>query len=155
MSSKIQSMFAVTEIELVYRNKIKPTDRHRINSSQAAYDILISIWDMNKIQLQEQVNILLLDGGSYCLGFSNIGNGGFSTCYVDPKMIFATALKAKASSIIMAHNHPSGGLQASTPDLYLTEKLCESGRMLELPIKDHLIVTPYGYNSFMDSGLMP
>jgi DNA repair protein RadC len=60
------------------------------------------------------------------------------------------ALKTNASSIILAHNHPSGNLQPSDADVKLTQKLAEAGKVLEITLLDHLIVTSEGYYSFAD-----
>jgi len=67
--------------------------------------VLLQAWDHNKIELVEQFYILLLDRGNASLGISNILMGGVSSCIVDPKIVFATALKTRASGIILAHNH--------------------------------------------------
>jgi DNA repair protein RadC len=64
-------------------------------------------------------------------------------------------LKARASGLILAHNHPSGNIQPSKPDIDLTAKLKEGGNLLELAVLDHLIVTPQSYFSFANEGLMP
>jgi DNA repair protein RadC len=146
------SLFSVSEVELIYRNKINPNDRPRVTEVRHAYDILLSAWDMNKIELIEQFHILLLDRGNKCLGISKISTGGISACLVDPKIVFATALKAKASGLIMAHNHPSGSLTPSTADIDLTKKLREGAKLLDLNVMDHLIVTPRDYYSFASDG---
>lgn len=150
----IQKLFSVTEVELVYRNKIRQDDRLMINTAETAYEVFMSAWDMNKIELCEQFMILLLDRGNHCLGISNISTGGISTCIVDPKIVFATALKAKASGILMAHNHPSGNLKPSRADISLTEKIKQAGQLLDISIMDHLIVTPQSYYSFANEGLI-
>lgn len=152
--AKKTSLFRAAEIELVYRNKFKPADRPKINGVESAYDLLLSAWDMNRIELVEQFHILLLDRGNQCLGLSNVSTGGVSACVVDPKIVFATALKAKASAMILAHNHPSGCLKPSNADIYLTEKLCAAGKFLDLAVMDHLIVTPRDYYSFAENGLI-
>ena len=72
----------------------------------------------------------------------------------DPKLIFAAALKACASSIILAHNHPSGNLKPSQSDIDLTRKLKDGGKLLEIQMLDHIIVTTEGYYSFADEGLV-
>lgn len=148
------NLFTVSEVELVYHSKISPTDRPVINSARSAYDVFLNAWDKNKIQMIEQFNILLLNRGNYCLGYSNISTGGIYTCIVDPKIVFATAIKANATSMIVAHNHPSGSLKPSTADIALTEKLVSVGKMLDLHILDHLIITPYNFYSFADEGLI-
>lgn len=151
----IQKLFSVTEIELVYRNRVKQSDRIQISTAENAYDVFLSAWDMNKIDLVEQFMILLVDRGNRVLGVSNISTGGISACLVDPKIVFATALKAKASGIIMAHNHPSGNLKPSNADIALTDKLKEGGRFLDIQVMDHLIVTPQSFFSFANEGLIP
>ncbi len=145
----------MTEIELVYRNRVKQSDRIQISTAENAYDVFLSAWDMNKIDLVEQFMILLVDRGNRVLGVSNISTGGISACLVDPKIVFATALKAKASGIIMAHNHPSGNLKPSNADIALTDKLKEGGRFLDIQVMDHLIVTPQSFFSFANEGLIP
>ena len=154
-SSDPLSLFSIAEVELVYRSKVPACDRPKIHSSATSYDILMQAWDQNKIELVEQFAILLLDRGLHCLGISQISTGGIAACYVDPKIIFATALKARASSLVLAHNHPSGTLIPSNEDKSLTRQLREGGRLLSIDILDHLIVTPNAYLSFADEGLMP
>ena len=155
MYKNINSLFSVSEIEIVYRRKINPFDRHQIMSSAHAYDILITAWDMNKIDLIEQAMILLLDRGNYCIGISQISTGGISACLIDPKIVFATALKSRATSFVLAHNHPSGALNPSSVDFAVTEKLVQGGKILDMPLRDHLIVSRQAYCSFADNGLMP
>lgn len=150
----VRTLFAVSEVELVYRNKVPVNDRIKVNDSYGAYDVFIAAWDLNKIDLVEQFYILLLDQANHCIGISNISTGGISSCIVDPKIVFATALKSKASSILMAHNHPSGNLKPSRADISLTEKLKYAGDFLDIRVTDHLILTPLKYYSFADEGLM-
>lgn len=155
MNATSRTLFAVSEIELIYRNKLKPEDCLRINDATTAYNILLTAWDINKIELVEQFYIMLLARNNACIGISNISTGGISTCIVDPKIVFGTALKARASGIILAHNHPSGNMEPSQADKYITEKLIEGGKLLDISILDHLLVTPRDYYSFANSGLIP
>jgi DNA repair protein RadC len=64
-------------------------------------------------------------------------------------------LKAKASGIVLAHNHPSGNLKPSEADLSITDKLVKAGNLLDISILDHIIVTTQDYYSFSDNGIMP
>lgn len=151
----LQSLYQITEVELIYRNPVKPADRKRVKTSQEVYDVLLSTWDMNKIELLEDFKILLLDRQNACLGISSVARGGTHECATDTKLIFATALKARASGLILAHNHPSGSLTPSNSDIQLTEKIGEASQLLGLKVLDHIIVTPHGYYSFADEGLIP
>jgi len=154
-SPDIVSLFQATEVELIYKSKRNPKELPTIVTSSCCYDILINNWDMNKIELLEQFCILLLDRKNHCLGFSTVSTGGVSGCIADPKIIFATALKARASGIIVSHNHPSGNLQPSNADIAITEKLVAGGKYLDVSVLDHLIITPHAYYSFADEGMMP
>lgn len=151
-SKTIQNLFSVTEIELTYRNPKRPSERPRIQDPQRAYDIFLSAWDMNKIELQEEFKIMLLDRANHCIGISHVAAGGTSSCLVDPKLVFATALKARASGIICAHNHPSGSIEPSDADIQLTEKLKAGGKLLDISMLDHLIISPHGLYSMANEG---
>jgi len=154
MDHNIQSLFSVAEVDLIYRNKVSPGNRIKITGSDSVYDVFISAWDLNKIDMIEQFYLMMLDRANHCIGLSNISTGGISACVVDPKIVFATALKANSSSIVVAHNHPSGNLKPSNADIRLTEKLKHAGQFLDLPVMDHLIVTPLKYYSFANEGLI-
>lgn len=153
-NNSLPSLFAVTEIELIYRNKVSPKDRLKITHSDIAYNILLNNWDFNKIELVEQAYALLLDRSNAVLGIYNLSTGGISSCLIDPKILFAAALKAKASGVILAHNHPSGNTQPSQADKQLTEKIVQGSKFLDISFLDHMIITPQTYFSFADEGLM-
>lgn len=144
----------ITEVELIYRSKCKASERRSISSSSAAYQALMDSWDMNKIELQEQFKVMLLDRKNGCMGISTVATGGITSCLVDLKIVFATAIKASATKIILAHNHPSGNTVPSLEDKSLTERFAQVGMLLQLPVIDHLIVTKEGYTSFADEGFI-
>jgi DNA repair protein RadC len=154
MQKNIPTLFSVSEVELVYRNKVKPADRIKIASPEQAYNAFINAWDLNKIDMVEQFYALFVDRAHNCLGISNMFTGGVSSCLVDMKIIFATALKMNASSIFVAHNHPSGNIVPSRADKVLTEKIRDGGKLLDILLLDHLIVTPFKYYSFTEAGLI-
>lgn len=151
----VRDLFTVTEIEISYRSKVRACDRLKVTKANDAYDILYYSWNQNKIDFIEEFKILLLDTSNACLGISNISTGGLSSCLVDPRHIFALSLKAKASSLILAHNHPSGNLSPSKADLILTQKLVDAGKLLDIRVLDHLILGNHSYLSMADDGLLP
>jgi DNA repair protein RadC len=154
--SKLKTDFMkVTEVELVYHNKTKVADRQQITSSFDAYQVLSEVWDEGKIELQEQFKILLLDRKNHVLGVSHISSGGITDCMVDARLVFATAVKARATGIILAHNHPSGNMQFSDADRNLTRKFCEGAKYLDMQVLDHLVLTSEGYSSMSDIGQLP
>ena len=146
--------FNVAEIQLTYKTKVPPSERPKVDSSRNAYDILRSQWDENKIEFIEQFKVLFLNRANRVLGLLEVSTGGVSGTVADPKIIFAAALKANASGIIVAHNHPSGNMIASQADIDLTKKLREAGKFLEIQMLDHLILSTEKYFSFADEGLI-
>lgn len=144
----------VSEIELVYRTAIRPSQRPKVSSSASAYEIFLAGWDPDKIELIEQFKLLLLSRSNRVLGQYELSTGGTTGTVVDVRLIFAAALKANASGIIIAHNHPSGTLAPSQADRDITKKVKDAGRILEIPLLDHLILTHEGYYSFADQGML-
>ena len=150
---KKEKRFIASEIELRYRSKVPMKDRPQVLSSENSYQILLNHWSED-IEFREEFNILLLNKSFRVLGFLNISKGGIAQTAVDARIIFAAALKANAVSILLAHNHPSQNIQPSQPDIELTKKLIKAGKLLNIHIIDHLIITPFEYFSFADEGLL-
>ncbi len=154
MEQNVNNLLIVSEIELVYKPKIKPSERLKVTSSTTAYKIFHDDWDKNSIELYEKFKIMLLNKGNKVLGIVPISRGGIEGVVVDLKLVFGTAMKAGASNIILAHNHPSGNLRPSHPDISITKKLVTAGKILEVQILEHLIITNEGYYSFADEGML-
>lgn len=98
--------------------------------------------------------MILLNRVNRVLGIYHVSSGGIAGTIADPKLIFMAALKGSASGIILSHNHPSGNLKPSQVDLQLTKKIVEGGKLLDISVVDHLIITSEGYLSFADEGLL-
>ena len=158
MANHIQKEFIfpnrVAEIRITYSSKIKDNERPKITSSSDAADVLRSKWNKGRIQYVEEFKVILMNRANRVLGLHNVAIGGLTGCVADLKVIFAAALKANASSIILAHSHPSGNLQPSEADKSITLKMKEAGKFLDLPVLDHIILTKDGYFSFADEGLL-
>ncbi|MDD7887858.1 JAB domain-containing protein [Flavivirga sp. 57AJ16] len=146
-------LYKIPEIELTYKRKVKADDRPKISSSWDAYKLFRENWDDLTINLAEEFKIMLLDRNNRCMGIVPISKGGVSGTVVDPKLIFASALKARACAIILGHNHPSGNTKHSRADKEITDKLVQGGQYLDLKVLDHIIVTDENYLSFADEGL--
>lgn len=153
-NTKETRQYQVAEIQLSYKSNIKPSQRPKINSSRDANTVLKETWDETKIELVEQFKVMLTNRANKVLGIFEVSTGGISGTVADPKLIFAAAIKAAASGIILSHNHPSGNLQPSQADIDLTRKIREAGRFLEIQLLDHIIITTEGYYSFADEGLI-
>lgn len=142
----------ISEIRVSYTNENR--EKIRVHGSESAYRILLGCWDKSTIELQEEFKVLLLNRANRVLGVNSVSKGGVAGTLVDPKLVFNVSLKCNASAIILAHNHPSGNLNPSTNDKQLTQKLKNAGDFLDIKVLDHLIVTPEGYFSFADEGLL-
>tara|TARA_R110002124_G_scaffold287024_1_gene469947 strand:- start:2954 stop:3391 length:438 start_codon:yes stop_codon:yes gene_type:complete len=142
----------ISEISVSYSNRA--TDKIKVHSSKESYEALLKSWNIDTIELQEEFKVLLLNRSNTVLGIYAMSKGGVSGTVVDAKLVFSVALKCNASSIIIAHNHPSENLKPSESDLRLTKKLKKAGEHLEIAVLDHLIITKNDYYSFADNGLM-
>lgn len=153
-STRQNNPFDVSEIELTYKTKISAKERPKITSSTDALNILRNSWSDESIELFEEFKILLLNRANRVLGVVEISKGGMTATTADPKMIFGAALKAAACGIILSHNHPSGSLTFSQADIDLTSKCKMGGKLLEIQVLDHIILTRDGYVSAADEGLL-
>ena len=148
------NLFQVSEIKVSYLPKFKAYERPKINQSKHAFEILLNNWDHGMIEMREQMKVILMNRANHVLGIFDVSTGGQAGTVCDPKIVFATALKANAAYIILAHNHPSGNLKPSSQDINLTRRFVEAGQLLDLLVVDHLIMTKRGYYSFGDEGLI-
>lgn len=133
------------------RQIIDPITKPVIKSSIDAYNLIAPLLrDIN----HEEFWILLMNNGGKLLKRLKISTGGVSQTLVDPRLIFKKALDCLASKIILVHNHPSGTLTPSYQDIWITKKLLKGGKLLDILIDDHIIISENGYFSFTDEGLM-
>lgn len=144
----------VAEIELIYRTKVKPSQRPVITTSNSAFELLLSVWEKDKIDLVEEFKVLFLNRANKVLGCYNVSTGGMTGTVADPRLIFMAAIKSAACSLILCHNHPSGSLKPSRADEELTQKIKGAGQFLDIKVLDHLIICSEGYYSFADEGLI-
>ncbi|MDM1036025.1 JAB domain-containing protein [Myroides odoratimimus] len=143
-----------SEIELIYKSKVKASERPKIESSYSAFEVALKAWDENKIELLEQFKVLMLSNNNRVLGVLEISSGGITGTIVDLRLIFAALLKTKATAFILVHNHPSGKLQPSDADRQITQKIKQASNILDIALLDHLIITPESYYSFADEGVL-
>ena len=146
--------YQVAEVELIYKSKVKPSQRPTITTSADIYNLLRQIWDVNKIELVEQFKVLFLNRANKVLGVFDVSSGGITGTVADPRIILAAAVKANAVNIVLSHNHPSGSLTPSRADGDLTEKIKYAAKYFDICLLDHIIITSEQYYSFADEGLL-
>jgi DNA repair protein RadC len=151
----IEALNQVSEIELAYKSKVKASERPLVKYSEDAYKIFIKFWDKNKIELVEQFNAMFMNRGNKVLAIYQLSTGGITGTIADPRLLFIAALKVGAVSMILAHNHVSSNKTLSSADRELTQKIKEGGKLLEIKLLDHLIITASeGFYSMADAGLI-
>jgi len=131
------------------RNLAEALERKSLKSSDAVFNILQpQIGDLP----HEEFWVLYLNNHNKLIRSVCISKGGITGTVVDIRQVYNIALREQATSIILAHNHPSGNIKASQADYSLTRKIVDAGKMLDISVLDHLIVTEKAYYSFRDEG---
>jgi len=149
-----KDLWAMKVRELVPTYRFTPSAPHakRIASSQDAETILRPLFGE---MVDESAWCLYLNGGNDLLAVYRISEGSVSNTDVCPAKVIRGALLVNASSIILAHCHPSGHSQPSADDRALTEKLVKTCEAMHMPLVDHLVIANVsGYFSFADQGLI-
>lgn len=144
----------VAEVELVYKTRVKASERPIIKSSKDCYATFMKVWDGNKIEFQEEFKVLLLNRANHVIGVYEASSGGITGTVADPRLILAVAIKSLSVAMVLGHNHPSGLLRPSGADEELTKKIKEAAKYHDIKVIDHIIVCSEGYYSLADEGLI-
>jgi len=102
----------------------------------------------------EHMVVLALNARHRLVGYKVVAVGGATSCAVEPREVFAVAFQTGAVALVCGHNHPSGDPQPSADDVVLTRRLEQAGKMLGIPILDHVVVGFGGAFSFAEHGLI-
>lgn len=94
---------------------------------------------------------LHLDARNRVVGVEEVAKGSLSGVEVHPREVFKSAIMSNAAAILIAHNHPSGDQYPSRQDVELTGRLAEAGKLLGIPVRDHVIVATDGCHSMRQS----
>lgn len=142
----------IAALELGRRRKdTERKDLIKITSSKTAYSNFKSHFeDLN----HEEFWILYLNRANKIISTEKLSMGSLTGTVVEIKSIFKKGIEKLASGIIIAHNHPSGNLQPSQQDIDLTKKIKETGKLMDITLLDHLIITDTHYFSFADEGIL-
>ncbi len=142
----------VAAMEIGRRRKSSElAEKPQIRSSRDVYDVMASsLSDL----AHEEFWILLLNRANKVIHTQKISQGGIAGTVIDTRLIMKSALNNLASSIILSHNHPSGNLNPSQQDKNITYKLRDAGKIMDVQVLDHVIISESGFFSFADEGLM-
>ena len=138
-------------LELGRRRRLEESfEWDKVTSSKSVFDMMHPvIGDL----LHEEFWVLYLNNANKVVHKAQVSKGGMAATIVDVRIIFKGALEHNAISIILVHNHPSGKLAASDPDIQVTKQIKLAGQHLEIKVLDHIILTDTGYFSFNDQGI--
>lgn len=103
---------------------------------------------------REQFVVCCLNTKNQPTEVSVISVGCLDSTLVHPREVFKVAILSNSAAIIIAHNHPSGNVEPSKDDKMITERLCETGKILGIKVLDHIIIGENNYFSFKESGVM-
>lgn len=148
-----KAITVLSAAELARRRKADRSDTHPISSSLESFKYFYPLLaDLD----HERFFVVLLNRRHIPIRHIQVSTGGVVATVVDPKIIFKKALEQElCTAMILAHNHPSGGLVPSVQDKKLTERLYRAGQLLDIKVLDHIIVGHDEYFSFADEGIMP
>ena len=141
----------VAALELGRRRRSEEAaEFQKITSSKAVFEIMQPL--IGELH-HEEFWVLYLNNSNKVLHKAQLSKGGMTGTIVDTRIIFKTALEYNATSLILAHNHPSGKLLASDADKEITKKLKMAGQQMDILVLDHVIITENGFYSFNDEGI--
>lgn len=126
-------------------------ERQQISSSKDAFEILQP--HLSDLQTEEFWAIFL-NHQNKILYKTCLFRGGIASSVADVRVVFKTALEHLSTQIIVAHNHPAGSLKPSKEDINITQKIKDAGKLLDIDLLDHLILTQNNYYSFKDEGIL-
>ena len=137
-------------VELGRRSLATPLSTGTRISSSA--DLFKHFHPILRDRKQELFKVVLLDAKNTVIKESTVSEGTLTLSLVHPREVFASAVRESAAAVIFLHNHPSGDPTPSLEDRQLTERLAEAGRLLGIPVLDHVIIGDGRYVSFADQG---
>jgi DNA repair protein RadC len=133
------------------RNHASALELNKITgSSDVAAYLRPMIGDLS----HEEFWALFLNRQNKVIDLQRLSQGGLTGTVIDVRLVLKMAIEKHATSLIFAHNHPSGNLEASDADRKITRQLKDAGAIMDIPLLDHLIITQGGYFSFADEGLL-
>lgn len=144
-------MYKLPRIKLKYKCKSrKPVI---INNGNVAKEVCRLVFKEDTIQLKETFYVIVLNRTGCLLGVNKLSEGSSTQTSVDLKHIAALAILSNAASVIITHNHPSGGVKPSQTDLLITKRIYDALDLFSIKLLDHVIVTKRKAFSFAENGI--
>ena len=148
---KAATLAAAFELSRRILSQAKWFSNKKVTSPQEIADVFIPLLrDENK----EKFIVVCLNSSNKIIKHEIISIGNLNSSVVHPREIFKVAIDCASASIILIHNHPSGNPEPSNEDIRITKKIVDSGKILDIPVFDHLIIAGETYTSFVEKRLI-
>ena len=149
---EVKAVSLLASFELWRRTAAAPqADLIRITSPE---DVVRKYQPLLRDLKHEVFKVLLLDSANQLLREIKVSDGILNSSLVHPREVFRPAILEPAASVILLHNHPSGNPEPSSEDLQITKQIVEAGKVIGIPVHDHIIITPHAFTSFAERGLL-
>jgi len=140
----------VAAFELARRILVRPESEFRVSSPQEAYEL---VRDLKRAR-KEHLVALYLDAQNHLIKRETVSIGSLNTTRTHPREILQPAILHSALAFVLVHNHPSGSLEPSRDDLDFTRSIARAAELMGVGLVDHLIVSPRGYLSLKERGVL-
>ena len=150
-NDKAATLAAAFELSRRILSQSKWLSNRKITSPQDIAEIFIPIL---RDEVKEKFIVVCLNSANRVIKYETISVGNLNSSVVHPREIFKVAIDNTSASIILIHNHPSGNPEPSNEDISITKKIVESGKILDIPVFDHLIIAGEMYTSFVEKRLI-
>ena len=150
-NDKAATLLAAFELSRRIQVQSKWFSDKKITSPQDIADIFIPLLrDENK----EKFFVVCLNSANKIIKYEIISVGNLNSSVVHAREIFKAAIENNSASIILVHNHPSGNPEPSNEDISITKKIVESGKIMDIPVFDHIIIAVNTFTSFVEKRLI-
>ncbi|HKB86423.1 MAG TPA: DNA repair protein RadC [Ignavibacteriaceae bacterium] len=148
---KAATMLAAFELSRRIQVQSKWFSVRKITSPQDVADIFIPLL---RDEIVEKFCVVCLNSANKIIRYETISVGNLNSSVVHPREIFKAAIENNSASIILIHNHPSGNPEPSSEDISITKKVVESGKIMDIPVFDHIIIAGNGFTSFVEKRII-
>jgi len=146
--------YRVPIVKLSYKSGANQSEGIQVKTPDDCYKVFITHWDKDQLEHKESFKMLLLNQSNVVMGIYNIAEGGLRATIVDVRIILQAAILSNATSIVLAHNHPSGDVIPGTNDMGMTKQIKQAAMYVDILLHDHIIVGKDRFYSFAAKGIL-
>jgi DNA repair protein RadC len=150
-NDKAATLLAAFELSRRIQVQSKWFSDKKITSPQDVADIFIPLL---RDEIKEHFIVVCLNSANKIIRYEIVSVGNLNSSVVHPREIFKAAIENNSASIILLHNHPSGNPEPSNEDISITKKVVESGKIMDIPVFDHIIIAGSGFTSFVEKRML-